>query len=57
MVAPPEHKAEEADLDELLRLSLDQHSLKTAVQEIMSLTGMSRKDVYARALALKGPQG
>ena len=53
MVAPQDVKGEEVDLDELLLLSLGKNTLKSAVQEVMNLTGMSRRDVYARALTLQ----
>ena len=53
MVAPQLSGEEEVDLDALLRMSLGENTLKSAVQEVMNLTGLSRKDVYARALALK----
>ena len=53
MVGPAQHKEEE-DLEGLLTLSLREHTLKTAVQEVMALTGLSRKEVYAQALRLRG---
>jgi 16S rRNA (cytidine1402-2'-O)-methyltransferase len=50
----PEEAAEEADVDALLRAALDGHSLKEAVAQVTAATGLPRKQVYARALALMG---
>ncbi len=50
---PPEEAAPaEADLDALLRAALEGHSLKEAVAEVTAATGLPRRVVYARALAL-----
>ena len=50
---PPATESPEAgDLDALLRAALDGHSLKQAVAEVTAATGLPRKQVYARALAL-----
>ena len=42
----------EEDLDSKLRAALATHSLKEAVAQITAATGLPRKQVYARALAL-----
>lgn len=44
----------EADLDALLGAALGRLRLKEAVAEVTAATGMARKIVYARALALTG---
>lgn len=49
--APAEQPAD-ADLDGLLRTALEGHSLKQAVAEVTAATGLPRRQVYARALAL-----
>lgn len=49
---PPEQDAPEADIDTLLRAALEAHSLKQAVAEVTAATGLPRRQVYARALAL-----
>jgi 16S rRNA (cytidine1402-2'-O)-methyltransferase len=46
--APPP----EADVEALLRAALQGHSLKEAVAEVTAATGLPRRVVYARALAL-----
>ncbi len=50
----PEEVTEEADLDALLRAALTTHSLKEAVARVTAATGLGRKVVYARALAVQG---
>jgi 16S rRNA (cytidine1402-2'-O)-methyltransferase len=50
---PPEEVAEEADVDALLLEALKDASLKQAVASVTAATGLPRKQVYARALALK----
>ncbi len=49
---PPEEVTEEADVDALLRAALETSSLKEAVARVTAATGLPRKQVYARALAL-----
>lgn len=50
---PPDEPAPVgADLDALLRAALEGHSLKEAVAEVTAATGLPRRVVYARALAL-----
>jgi 16S rRNA (cytidine1402-2'-O)-methyltransferase len=57
VVAPPLEGAGEAsseDIDRLLSKALETLSLKDAVAAVSAATGAVRRDVYARALALKG---
>jgi 16S rRNA (cytidine1402-2'-O)-methyltransferase len=51
VVAPPEHEDPE-DLDEHLRAALSGNSVKDAAALVAAATGLPRKLVYARALAL-----
>jgi 16S rRNA (cytidine1402-2'-O)-methyltransferase len=44
--------ADESDLDARLRIALAETSLKQAVAEVAAATGLARRKVYARALAL-----
>jgi 16S rRNA (cytidine1402-2'-O)-methyltransferase len=53
---PPDEVTEEADIDALLREKLAQVSLKEAVAQVTAATGLPRKQIYARALALSSPQ-
>lgn len=54
-VGPPENTVAptEAELDDLLREALARGSVKDAVAEVSATTGVARKAVYDRALALK----
>jgi 16S rRNA (cytidine1402-2'-O)-methyltransferase len=55
VVSPPDPSADTvspAELDEKLQRALKRGSLKDAVAEVTEETGMKRRDVYARALAL-----
>ena len=55
VVAPPDSEAAQpsvADVDAMLRSALARISLKDAVGEVATLTGLPRRDVYKRALAL-----
>ncbi len=49
----PAETTSEADLDVLLSQALAGHSLKDAVAAVVAATGLNRKLVYARALALQ----
>jgi 16S rRNA (cytidine1402-2'-O)-methyltransferase len=48
----PAETADEDDLDARLRMALAETSLKQAVAEVAAATGLARRKVYARALAL-----
>jgi len=50
----PEEAADAADLDALLTASLQTLSLREAAAAVAETTGLPRRTVYARALALKG---
>ncbi len=55
VIAPPDENEAAPDaetLDEIIRHSLTRLSLKDAVSEIAQSTGVPRRDVYQRALAL-----
>lgn len=53
VIAPPQEEAPPAaELDALLQRLLKTHSLKEAVAVAAEQTGLARKDVYARALAV-----
>ncbi len=55
VIAPPsadEEKPGSTDLDNMLRRALDRLSLREAVGEIADVTGLRRREVYQRALAL-----
>ncbi|MDE2375219.1 MAG: 16S rRNA (cytidine(1402)-2'-O)-methyltransferase, partial [Hyphomicrobiales bacterium] len=57
LVAPPEAEAADAnDADALLRAALTRVSVKDAVGEVAEATGLPRRDVYQRALALAKEQ-
>jgi 16S rRNA (cytidine1402-2'-O)-methyltransferase len=56
IVAPPGEAAapSEADADALLTDALDRLSVGQAASEVAKATGLPRRDLYARALTLKG---
>ncbi|HZS62912.1 MAG TPA: 16S rRNA (cytidine(1402)-2'-O)-methyltransferase [Xanthobacteraceae bacterium] len=55
---PPEEKPPEVgELDDLLRHALDRGSVKDAVSEVADATGLPRRDIYQRALALEKDKG
>lgn len=57
VIAPPASGAEAGagpDLDAVLREAMAHSSLRDAVAEAAAITGLPRKQVYARALALQG---
>lgn len=56
VVAPPaeEEPARAEQVDDLLRNALARLSVKDAVDEVAGLSGQPRREVYRRALALKG---
>ena len=53
VVHPPAPDAAPVDIDAMLREALRSASLKDAADAVATASGASRKDVYARALALK----
>jgi len=55
VVAPPDERAapDEADVDAALREALATMSVKEAAQAVAAATGLSRRELYQRALALK----
>jgi 16S rRNA (cytidine1402-2'-O)-methyltransferase len=58
VVAPPvDEPAQAEDVDELLKRALARVSVKDAVGEVSSATGMPRREVYQRALALTKDSG
>jgi 16S rRNA (cytidine1402-2'-O)-methyltransferase len=60
VIAPPdpqERIVEGEELDDLLRQALGRHSVKAAVAEIAAVTGLPRRAVYQRALALTTEHG
>ena len=54
VIAPPQAPAQPSagDADALLRQALARVSLKDAVGEVAQATGLPRRDLYQRALAL-----
>lgn len=55
VVAPPSDGAERsqaADVDDLLRRALQRGSVKDAASEVAGATGLPRREIYRRALAL-----
>jgi len=50
---PAETEIGAADIDQLLADALQEHRLKTAVDQVAQMTGAPRREVYQRALALK----
>jgi len=55
VVGPPDGAASEAgDLDEQLAAALERASLRDAAAMVATATGLPRREVYARALALSG---
>jgi len=57
VIAPPAEDAAELDIaavDDLLRRALGRASVKDAAEEVAAATGRPRREIYQRALALKG---
>jgi 16S rRNA (cytidine1402-2'-O)-methyltransferase len=58
VVGPPQPEAGRgADLDSVLREAMARLSLRDAVAEASAITGLPRREVYARALVLQGEGG
>ena len=58
VIGPPEAQAwDQARVDAALAAALDEAPVKAASADIAALSGWSRRDVYARALALKARAG
>lgn len=54
VIAPPlEQKAEAADIDDMLKKALETMRVKDAAAFVAELTGVSKKELYQRALELK----
>jgi len=53
VIAPPEAQQEELDVDALLKAELARGSLKDAVAVVTARTGLPKREVYARAVALE----
>lgn len=53
MIAPPEDKSQETDITTELQKRLKKMSLKSAVQEVATLSGENKKTIYTTALDLK----
>jgi 16S rRNA (cytidine1402-2'-O)-methyltransferase len=51
---PEEEKPQAAQMDEMIRKALARLSMKDAVGEVAAATGLPRREVYQRALALTG---
>ena len=57
IIGPPKDApVEAADIDALLRSALANSSTKEAVEAVAGATGVSRRDVYRRAIALKNEE-
>ena len=54
MVGPADGAPEAVDLDGLLRSALRTQSVRDAAAGVAEATGLPRKQVYARALVLRG---
>lgn len=54
VVAPPGPESAPADIDSMLRESLQHMSLRDAAAAVSDATGVPRRQVYARALAIRG---
>ncbi len=52
-----ENEENSEDIDDLLRRALARVSVKDAVSEVASATGLPRRKVYQRALALAKDSG
>jgi 16S rRNA (cytidine1402-2'-O)-methyltransferase len=58
LIGPPEaHAPAEEEIEALLAKLLETHSVREAATEAASRTGLPRRELYTRALALKGEGG
>jgi 16S rRNA (cytidine1402-2'-O)-methyltransferase len=59
IVAPPAEEASipDEEIDALLLSALEQHGVRGAADEIAAVTGRGRRDLYQRALQLRGNAG
>ena len=55
VVGPPSGDHKEVDIDAALQELLGEHSVKEAAALVAAKTGKPKREVYARALVLKGP--
>ena len=55
VVGPPTGNHQEIDIDAALTELLADHSVKEATAMVAAKTGKPKREVYARALVLKGP--
>lgn len=55
VIGPPDARDEAIDLDTLIENALSRMSPRDAVKSVTALTGLPRKDVYARVLDLSAP--
>jgi 16S rRNA (cytidine1402-2'-O)-methyltransferase len=56
VIAPPPRDARQLaadEVDEVLRAALGRASVRDAVAEVAAMTGLARRDIYRRALALR----
>ena len=51
VIAPPHKKSEKINPDQLIAEFLETHSLKDSVQEVSAMTGLSKKEIYIKALS------
>ena len=57
VVGPPEqHAPEEAEIDERLRTALAVHGVREAAARVAAETGLPRRDLYRRALAMRAAE-
>mgnify|MGYP003646872625 FL=1 len=56
VIGPPEKRAALCahEIDAMLENALGRASLKDAVAEVVAMTGLPRREIYARALEISG---
>jgi len=58
IVAPPsQEEPDESDIDEMIRARLAEMSVRDAAAEVAAATGLPRRRIYTRALAIADEQG